>query len=184
MKIRKTQKTEMTLSLILQFNLRLGSYSIWSASTSRTTYEGKDPGLEHLIASMQPRKYSKDYSKHSMGSKPGQLPGWWIPEALDALDEMEETWKLLDAMRLGELRSLRSHLPEESQLEILEDFQLIPTELHLHRCPYESLPPLVETPKILESLETLREMFPADYPEKLTCSDSSQLPGDGVLAPI
>ena len=137
MKIRKTQKTEMTLSLILQFNLRLGGYSIWSASTSRTTYEGKDPGLEHLIASMQPRKYSKDYSKHSMGSKPGQLPGWWIPEAFD---QMEETWKLLDAMRVGELWILRSHLPEESQLEILEDFQLIATELHLHRCPYESLP--------------------------------------------
>ena len=107
MKIRKTLKTEMTLSLILQFNLRLGGYSIWSASTSHTTYEGKDPGLEHLIASMQPRNYSKDYSKHLMGSKPGQLPGWWIPEVLDALDEMEETWKLLDAMRVGELRSLR-----------------------------------------------------------------------------
>ena len=28
----------MTLSLILRFNLRLGSYSIWSASTSRTIY--------------------------------------------------------------------------------------------------------------------------------------------------
>ena len=81
-----------------------------------------------------------------------------------------------------------SELTESSNrgesLEILEDFQLIPTELHLHRCPYESLLPLVETSEILESLETLREMFPADYPEKLTCSDSSQLPGDGVLAPI
>ena len=94
----KTLMTKVILSLILRFNRRLGGYSIWSASTSRTTYEGKDPGLEHLIASMQPRKYSKDYSKHSMGSKPGQLPGWWIPEAFD---QMEETWKLLDAMRVG-----------------------------------------------------------------------------------
>ena len=25
-----------------------------------------DSGLEHLIASMQPKKYSEDYSKHSM----------------------------------------------------------------------------------------------------------------------
>ena len=29
-------KTEVTLSLILRFNLRLGGYSIWSASTSHT----------------------------------------------------------------------------------------------------------------------------------------------------
>ena len=29
----------MTLRLILQFNLRLGNYSIWSASTSRTIYD-------------------------------------------------------------------------------------------------------------------------------------------------
>jgi hypothetical protein len=28
-------KTEVTLGLILRFNLRLGGYSIWSASTSR-----------------------------------------------------------------------------------------------------------------------------------------------------
>ena len=32
-------KTEMTLSLIHRFNLRLGGYSIWSASTSRTISE-------------------------------------------------------------------------------------------------------------------------------------------------
>ena len=35
----KTKKTEVTLSLILQFNLRLRGYSIWSASTSRTIYD-------------------------------------------------------------------------------------------------------------------------------------------------
>ena len=32
-------KTEVTLSLILRFNLRLKGYSIWSASTSRTIYD-------------------------------------------------------------------------------------------------------------------------------------------------
>ena len=35
----KKEKTEVTLNLILRFNLRLGSYSIWSASTSRTIYD-------------------------------------------------------------------------------------------------------------------------------------------------
>ena len=35
----KKKKTEVTLSLILRFNLRLGGYSIWSASTSRTIYD-------------------------------------------------------------------------------------------------------------------------------------------------
>jgi len=39
-----------------------------------------DSGLEHLIASMQPRKYSKDYSKHSMEH-------WRIPEALEVHED-------------------------------------------------------------------------------------------------
>ena len=39
----KEEKTEVTLSLILRFNLRLGGYSIWSASTLRTIY-GQDFG--------------------------------------------------------------------------------------------------------------------------------------------
>ena len=38
-KIKKKKKTEVTLSLILRFNLRLGGYSIWSASTSCTIYD-------------------------------------------------------------------------------------------------------------------------------------------------
>ena len=49
----KEEKTEVTLSLILWFNLRLWGYSIWSASTSRTIYN-QDFGLEHLTASEQP----------------------------------------------------------------------------------------------------------------------------------
>ena len=36
-----------------------------------------DSGLEDLIASMQPMKYSEDYSKHSMKH-------WLIPEAHEA----------------------------------------------------------------------------------------------------
>ena len=49
------KKTEVTLSLILRFNLRLGGYSIWSASTSRTIYD-KEFELEHLTASKQPEE--------------------------------------------------------------------------------------------------------------------------------
>ena len=45
----KRLKTDLTLSLIMRFNLRLGGYSIWSASTSRTIYD-QDLGLEHLTA--------------------------------------------------------------------------------------------------------------------------------------
>ena len=66
----------MTLSLIHRFNLRLGGYSIWSASTLRTILEEEIRGQKHLIASMQPGKYSKDYSKHSKDSRPEQ----WNPE--------------------------------------------------------------------------------------------------------
>ena len=62
----------MTLSLILWFNLRLGGYSIWSASTLRTILEEEIRGQKHLIASMQPGKYSKDYSKRSKDFKPEQ----------------------------------------------------------------------------------------------------------------
>ena len=40
-----------------------------------------DSGLEHLIASMQPKKYSKDYSKHSKEH-------WKISEALEVLEEL------------------------------------------------------------------------------------------------
>ena len=37
----------------------------------------KNSGLEHLIASLQPRKYAEDYPKRSANSKSGQ----WTPEA-------------------------------------------------------------------------------------------------------
>ena len=62
----------MTLSLIHRINLRLGGYSIWSTSTSRTISEEEIRGQEHLIASMQPGRYSEDYSKRSKDSKPEQ----------------------------------------------------------------------------------------------------------------
>ena len=47
-----------------------------------------DSGLEHLIASMQPRKYSEDYSKHSMKQ-------WRITEALEALSNVFRTTQRL-----------------------------------------------------------------------------------------
>ena len=68
---------EMTLSLILRFNLRLGGYSIWSASIAHHIRR-RDSGLEHLIALSHPKKYSEDYSKLSTNSRSKQ----WVPEAL------------------------------------------------------------------------------------------------------
>jgi hypothetical protein len=63
-------KTKLTLSLILRVNLRLGGYSIWSAS-SITPHIKEDLdnylGHEHLIASMQLRKYSEDTFKMEFG---------------------------------------------------------------------------------------------------------------------
>ena len=40
----------------------------------------RNSGLEHLIASMQPGKYSEDYSRRSKDFKTEQ----WIPEALES----------------------------------------------------------------------------------------------------
>jgi hypothetical protein len=60
----------VTLSLILRFNLRLGGYSIWSAIFHRTPYQRSNSGHEHLIASIQPRKYSKKNFKTELQKKP------------------------------------------------------------------------------------------------------------------
>ena len=57
----------------------------------------EDSGLEHLIVSMQPRKYSEDCSKHSMQH-------WRIPEALEALGERLQKYSTpagLDYEQLG-----------------------------------------------------------------------------------
>jgi hypothetical protein len=59
----------VTLSLILRFNLRLGGYSIWSAIFHRTPYQRSNSGHEHLIASIEPRKYSKKNFKMELQKK-------------------------------------------------------------------------------------------------------------------
>jgi hypothetical protein len=84
-KIKEPRKTELILSPIHQIKLRLEGYSIWSTSTSRTIYT--DSGLEHLIASMQPKKHSEDYSKQSMDFEDGRP----ALEALEALDYTGES---------------------------------------------------------------------------------------------
>jgi len=100
---------------------------------------------------------NREYLESTVSDKVTELETW----------KVLKTWKLSDAMRVGGLRDLQSQLPEGSQSEIREeDFQPIPTELHLHCYPYESLPPPVDTSKVLKSLKTIREIFPADYPEK------------------
>ena len=50
-----------------------------------------DSRLEHLIASIQPKKYSKHYSKHLMDFKNIR----WIPEALE--DAFRSTRRLQDS---------------------------------------------------------------------------------------
>ena len=85
----------------------------------------------------------------------------------DKAARLEETWRLTDAVRVSELLELQSQLPEESRTEIRkEDFEPIPTDLHWHHCPYEDLSLAIETPEVLQSLETIRAIFPLDYPEK------------------
>jgi hypothetical protein len=61
---------KFALTLILRFNLRLRGYSIWSASLvaphvkeDLTNYSSH----EHLIASTQLRKYSKDTFRMKFG---------------------------------------------------------------------------------------------------------------------
>jgi hypothetical protein len=56
-------KTNLTLRLILRFNLRLRGYSIWSASFIAPDTKEDYLGHEHLTASRQPRKYSEDTFK-------------------------------------------------------------------------------------------------------------------------
>jgi hypothetical protein len=64
----KRLKIELALSLILRVNLRLGGYSIWSASLiAPYVKEDNYSGYDHLIASTQPRKYSEDTFKMEFG---------------------------------------------------------------------------------------------------------------------
>ena len=58
-----------------------------------------DSGLEHLIASKQPKKYSKDLSKHSMEH-------WRIPEAFKALKDVFRSTRRLQDTRLRRARGL------------------------------------------------------------------------------
>jgi len=86
----------------------------------------------------------------------------------DKADRLEQTWRLTDAVRVCELQELRDQLPEGSRTKIRkENFEPIPTDLHLHRCSYESLPPAIETPEVLQSLKTVGEIFPLSYPEEI-----------------
>jgi hypothetical protein len=59
---------ELTLILILWVNLRLGGYSIWSASIiAPYIKEDNYSGHEHLTALTQPKKYSEDIFKMKFG---------------------------------------------------------------------------------------------------------------------
>ena len=59
----------------------------------------RNSGLEHLIASMQPGKYSEDYSRCSKDSKPEQ----WIPEAPEST-----RWTSLEVLNAHRTRLRRA----------------------------------------------------------------------------
>jgi hypothetical protein len=60
-------KTNLTLSLILQFNLRLEGYSIWSANFIALHIKEDYSGHEHLTTLRHPSKYSEDTLKMEFG---------------------------------------------------------------------------------------------------------------------
>ena len=75
---------------------------------------------------------------------------------------------MTDAVRVSELLELQDKLPEESWTEIRkEDFEPISSDLHLHCCPYERLPPAIETLEVLQSLKTAKKIFPSNYNEEI-----------------
>jgi hypothetical protein len=77
-----------------------------------------------------------------------------------------QTWEISDLIRVDEIHELRNQLPEESQPMVRkEDFKLIPTELRLHLCPHEEMPPAVETEEVVEAVAAIDAIFPEDYPE-------------------
>jgi myosin heavy subunit len=77
-----------------------------------------------------------------------------------------QTWEISDSIRVDEIHELRNQLPEESQpLVRKEDFKLIPTELRLHLCPHEEMPPAIETEEVVEAVAAIDAIFPEDYPE-------------------
>jgi hypothetical protein len=96
-KFEKIQKTVLTLSLILRFNIRLGGYSIWSASTSCTIYVGKDFGalaphsLDAAKKSTQKTTRCTRWTP-SLGNELRKYSGHYMPElwTLEALEELNE----------------------------------------------------------------------------------------------
>ena len=63
----------------------------------------EDSGLEHLIASMQPKRHSEDYLKHSMDSKDGQT----APEVFEALEAQTTEYKSTRRYLMNVFRSTR-----------------------------------------------------------------------------
>jgi hypothetical protein len=111
-------KIELTLSLILHVNLRLGGYSIWSASLiAPHIKEDNYSRHEHLTASMQSRKYSKDTFKMKFGELEDAFRSTRTPavvgyEELGGLSDpgtracthriffLDKGWDMVDALHL------------------------------------------------------------------------------------
>jgi hypothetical protein len=80
-----------------------------------------------------------------------------------------QTWEISNSIRVDEIYELRNQLPEESQpLVRKEYFKLIPTELRLHLCPHEEMPPAIETEEVVEAIAAIDAIFPEDYKRVLS----------------
>jgi hypothetical protein len=76
-----------------------------------------------------------------------------------------QTWEISDSIRVDEIHKLRNQLPEESHPMVRkEDFKLIPTELRLHLCAHEEMPPAIVTEEVVEAVAAIDTIFPEDYP--------------------
>ena len=91
---KKGKKTEVTLSLILRFNLRLGGYSIWSASTSRTIYD-QDFGAwaPYSLGATTSTWRTTRWSRRRNPETTRRM--FWLLEVLD--DALPSTWRLQDS---------------------------------------------------------------------------------------
>ena len=84
---RRTQKTELIPSPIHRIKLRLGGYSIWSASTSRTIYQDRFGPCSVRNASTSRTIYQDRF-------------GAWAPHSLDAAEEkLGRLVKIINGLR-------------------------------------------------------------------------------------
>jgi hypothetical protein len=123
----------VTLSLIVRFNLRLGGYSIWSATFHRTPYQRSNLGHEHLIASMQPRKYSKKSFRTELQKKPKTTSKVFEEPAVLSYEELEglsdpELWNCVHNIVHTGIGDRTCHIPYLCCILLASEVGLADTE--------------------------------------------------------